>query len=63
MNLKVFSQNFPKSFPKFSQNSIRHKRILQVYPAAKFNKTYWQSGLTNIIQDDQARILLADFEM
>ena len=29
---------------------IRQKRILLVYPAAKFYKTYCHSGLTNIIQ-------------
>ena len=39
-------------------------QILLVYPAAKFEKTYWHSGLTSYNRKNgKARILLTDFEM
>ena len=54
MNLKVLSQNLQFDPPP---PTISHKRILLVYPVAKFDKTYWHSGLTNIIDVGQSRIL------
>ena len=39
------------------------KRVLVVYPAAKFDKIYWHSDLTLYNRKiGQARILLTDFE-
>ena len=43
MNLKVFYQNLQFDAavpPPPPSTTIRHKRVLLVYPAAKFDKTY-----------------------
>ena len=54
-------------FPKFEIKpppKIKHKRVLLVDTAAKFDKAYWHSALTSYNRKiGQARILLTDFEI
>ena len=38
---------FSPKFCNFIPPTIRHKRVLLVYPAAEFDNTYWHSGQTS----------------
>ena len=59
MNLRLFHK-----ICNLAPLTIRHKRVLLVYPDAKFDKIYWHSDLTsNNRKIDQASILLTDFEI
>ena len=59
MNLRLFYK-----ICNFVSLTSRCKRVLLVYPAAKFDKTYWQSDLTSYNKNiGQVRIRLIDFEI
>ena len=54
----------PPPPPPHPFTPTRHKRVLLVYPAAKFDKKYYHSGLTSHNRKiSQAKFLLIDFEM